>query len=89
MIEMDGILAVAIGGTSLSGGRFSIVSSVIGALIVQTISTTIYAFGVAPELTRVAKAVIVIIVCLIQSQPFMERMRQMFSHDRKKEVQAS
>lgn len=75
MIEMDGILAVAIGGTSLAGGRFSIISSVIGALIVQTISTTIYAFGVAPELTRVAKAVIVIVVCLIQSQSFLERVR--------------
>ncbi|MCR4657131.1 MAG: ABC transporter permease [Lachnospiraceae bacterium] len=88
MIEMDGILSVAIGGTSLSGGRFSIVSSVIGALIVQTISTTIYAFGVAPELTRVAKAVIVIIVCLIQSQSFMDRMKGLFACNKKKEAQA-
>ena len=88
MIEMDGILAVAIGGTSLAGGRFSIVASVIGALIVQTISTTIYAFGVAPELTRVAKAVIVIIVCLIQSQPFMNRMRAVFGGAKRRRVEA-
>ena len=88
MIEMDGILAVAIGGTSLAGGRFSIISSVIGALIVQTISTTIYAFGVAPELTRVAKAIIVIIVCLIQSQAFMDKLKGLFTSGKRKEVQA-
>jgi simple sugar transport system permease protein len=88
MIELDGILAVAIGGTALSGGRFSIISSVIGALIVQTISTTIYAFGVAPELTRVAKAIIVIIVCLLQSKPFMDRFRSVFGKKAKVEVHA-
>ena len=87
MIELDGILAVAIGGTALSGGRFSIISSVIGALIVQTISTTIYAFGVAPELTRVAKAVIVIIVCLIQSKPFMDRVKSLMPKTAKVEAQ--
>ena len=88
MIEMDGILAVAIGGTALSGGRFSIVASVIGALIVQTITTTIYAFGVAPELTRVAKAVIVIIVCLLQSKPFMDRFKALLPKKTAKGVQA-
>ena len=88
MIEMDGILAVAIGGTALSGGRFSIISSVIGALIVQTITTTIYAFGVAPELTRVAKAIIVIIVCLLQSKVFMEKVRALLPKRTEKGVQA-
>ena len=86
MIEMDGILAVAIGGTALSGGRFSIISSVIGALIVQTITTTIYAFGVAPELTRVAKAIIVIIVCLLQSKIFMEKVKALLPKRTEKEV---
>ena len=88
MIEMDGILAVAIGGTALSGGRFSIISSVIGALIVQTITTTIYAFGVAPELTRVAKAIIVIIVCLLQSKPFMDWLNSLLPKKTAKGVQA-
>ena len=78
MIEMDGILAVAIGGTSLSGGRFSIISSVLGALVVQTITTTILAFGIAPELTRVFKAIIVVVICLAQSQAFAEKMRGLF-----------
>ena len=78
MIEMDGILAVAIGGTSLTGGRFSLISSIIGALVVQTISTMILAFGVAPEVIRVFKAIIVIIICLAQSPEFMARIKGIF-----------
>ena len=78
MIEMDGILAVAIGGTSLSDGRFSIVSSIIGALVVQTITTTILAFGIAPEVIRVFKAVIVIVICLAQSPAFLAKMKHVF-----------
>ena len=84
MIELDGILAVAIGGTSLSGGRFSLVASVIGALIVQTITTMILAFGVAPEVIRVFKALIVIVICLAQSPAFIARLTSRFS--RKKVV---
>lgn len=78
MIEMDGILAVAIGGTSLSGGRFSLISSVIGALVVQTITTMILAFGVAPEIIRVFKALIVIVICLAQSPAFVAKVRTVF-----------
>ena len=78
MIEMDGILAVAIGGTSLSGGRFSLISSIIGALVVQTITTMILAFGVAPEVIRVFKALIVIVICLAQSPAFMAKMKGVF-----------
>ena len=66
-------------GTSLSGGRFSIVSSVIGALVVQTITTTILAFGIAPEVIRVFKAVIVIVICLAQSPAFLAKLRGVFA----------
>lgn len=79
MIEMDGIPAVAIGGTSLSGGRFSLVSSIIGALVVQTITTMILAFGVAPEIIRVFKALIGIVVCLAQSPAFMAKLGGMLN----------
>lgn len=78
MIEMDGILAVAIGGTSLSGGRFSLTASIIGALVVQTISTMILAFGVPPEVIRVFKALIVIVICLAQSPAFVAKMKELF-----------
>lgn len=74
MIEMDAILAVAIGGTSLTGGRFSIPASLIGALIIQSITTSVLAMGVAPEVTQVVKAVIVIAICLFQSKKVQDKM---------------
>ena len=69
-IEMDAILAVAIGGTLLTGGRFSIPASIIGALIIQSITTSVLAMEVAPQATQVVKAVIVIAICLFQSVEF-------------------
>jgi simple sugar transport system permease protein len=68
--ELDAILAVVIGGTSLAGGRFSIGGTVLGALIIQTLTTTIYATGVPPETTLLVKALVVTAVCLIQSPAF-------------------
>ena len=78
MIELDGILAVAIGGTSLSGGKFSIFASIIGALIIQTITTTILAFGVPAEAIKVVKAVVVIVICLFQSDVFQKQFYTLF-----------
>jgi len=68
--EMDAILAVAIGGTSLMGGKFSLVASAIGALILQTLTTTLYALGVSPLVLPVIKALVVIAICLLQSEEF-------------------
>ncbi|MER7831999.1 ABC transporter permease [Streptomyces sp. NPDC095602] len=69
-IELDAILAVVIGGTALTGGRFSLGGTVLGALIIQTLSTTVYTLGVPPETTLVFKAFVVIAVCLVQSPAF-------------------
>ena len=66
-LELDAILAVSVGGTSLSGGRFSLFGSIIGALMMQAITTTILTRGVSPETTLVLKAVIVVVVCLLQA----------------------
>jgi galactofuranose transport system permease protein len=66
--ELDAILAVVIGGTALTGGRFHLLGSLVGALIIQTLTTTIYSREVDPEYTLVVKAVVVLIVCLIQSE---------------------
>ncbi len=44
--ELDAILAVVIGGTSMSGGRFSLMASMVGALVIQATTTTMYALGV-------------------------------------------
>jgi galactofuranose transport system permease protein len=73
-IELDAILAVVIGGTSLSGGRFSLGGTVLGALIIQTLTTTIYAIGVPPETTLLFKALVVTAVCLIQSPSFRAKV---------------
>jgi simple sugar transport system permease protein len=69
-LEIDAILAVAIGGTSLAGGRFSLAGTVIGAFIIQTMTTMILILGIAPEVTLVYKAGVVAAVCLIQSPEF-------------------
>jgi len=74
-VELDAILAVVIGGTSLNGGRFYLSGTFVGALIIQTLTTTIYTIGVPPEITLVVKAIVVISVCLIQSPQFREKWR--------------
>src|ERR1700712_2336808 len=66
-IELDAILAVVIGGTLLSGGRFSIIGTLVGALVLQTLTTTVYTAGIPPEVTLVFKAIVIIAVCLLQS----------------------
>jgi simple sugar transport system permease protein len=73
-IEMDAILAVVIGGTSLAGGRYSLTGTLLGALIIQTLTTTVYTIGIKPEITLVFKAVVVIAVCLMQA-PVRIRVR--------------
>jgi simple sugar transport system permease protein len=73
-LELDAILAVVIGGTALTGGRFSLPGSVIGALVIQTLTTTILTYGVPPEKTLVVRAAVVVVVCLLQSEVLREKM---------------
>jgi ribose/xylose/arabinose/galactoside ABC-type transport system permease subunit len=70
LFELDAILAVVLGGTSLSGGRFYLVGSIIGALIIQTLTTSIWAIGVPPDIAQVVKAIVVFVVSIIQSEKF-------------------
>ena len=83
-MEMDAILAVALGGTLLSGGKFYIGGSIIGAITIQTLTTTMYAMGVASDQLPVVKAIVVIILCLIQSKHF----REIFNKSKKNTVKA-
>lgn len=69
-LEMDAILAVALGGNVLSGGKFSIMGSVIGAYTIQALTTTLYAMNVSADQLPVYKAVVVIIIVVIQSPVF-------------------
>jgi simple sugar transport system permease protein len=66
-LELDAILAAVIGGTSLLGGRFSIVMSVVGALIIQAMNTGILVSGFPPEFNLIVKAGMIILILLIQS----------------------
>ncbi|MBC8064804.1 MAG: ABC transporter permease [Chlorobia bacterium] len=72
-LELDAILAVAIGGTSMAGGRFSLAGSLIGAILMQAVTTTILTRGVPTEATLILKALIVVGVCLAQSPTFANR----------------
>ena len=65
-IELDAILAVVIGGTSLAGGRFSLAGTLIGAFIIETMDNFIV-IAVSPRTTDVFKACVVIVVCIMQS----------------------
>jgi simple sugar transport system permease protein len=75
LMELDAILAVTLGGTLLSGGRFSLAGSLIGALIIQTLTSTIYSIGVPPEINLVVKAAVVFVVMLLQSAEFRRALR--------------
>jgi len=76
LIELDAILAVVIGGTSLSGGRFSIAGAMLGAVIIKTLDITIYTIGIPPEVTLLFKAIVVIVLCLAQSPKFREKFHR-------------
>lgn len=69
-LEMDAILAVALGGNALGGGKFSLMGSVIGAYTIQALTTTLYAMKVPTDQLPVYKAVVVIIIVVLQSPVF-------------------
>lgn len=66
-LELDAILAVVIGGTSLLGGRFSVPLAVLGALIIQAMNTGILVSGFPPEFNLIVKAALIFLVLIIQS----------------------
>ena len=68
--EMDAILAVVLGGTSMTGGKFSLTGTIVGSLIIRTITTLVYYFGITSESIMAFKAAIILVVIVIQSEPF-------------------
>ncbi|MDR2750742.1 MAG: ABC transporter permease [Clostridiales bacterium] len=66
-IEMDAILAVAIGGNALSGGKFSLAGSVIGAYVIQALTTTLYALKVPSNAVKSYKAIVIIALVAVGS----------------------
>ena len=71
-IEMDAILAVAIGGNALGGGKFSLTGSVIGAYIIQALTITLYAMKVSSTAVKAYKAIVIIAIVVLGS-PVVKR----------------
>jgi simple sugar transport system permease protein len=82
-IELDAILAVVLGGTSLAGGKFTLAGTVVGVFTIQTLTSTITFLGVPPAVTPVFKAIVVIIVCLSQSTRVRSWLRRWWPGSRR------
>ena len=67
--EMDAILAVVIGGTSMTGGKFNLAGTVMGSIIIRTITTLVFYFGIVSEAIMAFKALIIAVVIILQSEP--------------------
>ena len=65
--ELDAIFAVVVGGTALTGGRFTIFGSFLGAVLIQTLAQTMYYRVVPPAVAPVPKALLILAVSLLQS----------------------
>ena len=81
-LELDAILAVVIGGTSLLGGKFSIPLAVVGALIIQAMNTGILVSGFRPEFNLIVKAGMIILILMLQS-PLIGTLTGFFKRDSK------
>lgn len=79
LMELDAIFAVLVGGTALTGGRFTLVGSIVGALLIQTLTTTMYNLGMPPAIAPVPKAVVILLACLLQSPVFRAQLGGLFS----------
>ena len=71
-IEMDAILAVALGGNNLGGGKFNLTSSIIGAYVIQFLTTTLFRMKVSSSAISAYKAIVVILL-IIMSSPFIRK----------------
>lgn len=87
-IEMDAILAVALGGNTLSGGKFNLPASILGAYVIQFLSTTLYKFNVSSDALSAYKAVVVILLVVFSSEKVRSFLGSLFkgSSSSKKEV---
>lgn len=81
-LELDAILAVVIGGTSLSGGRFSLAGSLAGAVLIQTLTKTMYMHDVSADVAPLPKAIAVLAVCMLQSPVVKDRIASAFNRGR-------
>lgn len=77
-IEMDAILAVALGGNALGGGKFNMAASIVGAFVIQMLTTTLFKFQVPSDALPAYKAVVVILLVVFSAPVVREKMSQIF-----------
>ena len=85
-MELDAIAAVALGGNSLGGGRFSLLGSVIGAYTIQALTTTLYAMSVPADQIPVYKAIVVILIVAVQSEELKKFRKRLASRHASRNV---
>ena len=73
-IEMDAILAVALGGNALSGGKFNLYGSILGAYVIQFLTTTLYTYEVPSTALPAYKAVVVILLVVLSAPVVREKL---------------
>ena len=88
-VEMDTILAVAIGGNSLGGGKFRISGSIIGAYVIQMLTITLYAMKVSSTDVKAYKAIVIIILVVIGSPVVKSRFEKMMRQRQERKVPAT
>ena len=76
-IEMDAILAVALGGNALSGGKFNMVASILGAYVIQFLTTTLYKMNVQSDALSAYKAVVVIMLVVLSTPVVRKKLSQL------------
>jgi len=85
-IEMDAILAVALGGNALGGGKFNIWASILGAYVIQFLTTTLYKFEVQSDALPAYKAVVVIVLVVLSAPVVREKIASLGKKMKSKEV---
>lgn len=78
-IEMDAILAVAIGGNALGGGKFKVTGSVLGAYAIQALTTTLYAMKVPSTDVKAYKAIVIILIVVVSSPVVKQGMSRLWT----------
>ena len=76
-IEMDAILAVALGGNALSGGKFNMGASILGAYVIQFLTTTLFKFEVPSDALPAYKAVVVILLVVLSAPVVREKLSKL------------
>ena len=85
LYELDAIAAVIIGGTLLSGGRGTLIGSILGVLVFTTITNLFVLNNLATEVQNIAKGAIIVVAVLIQSRraPLLRSYHRLTLHRRR------